>query len=144
MCRSFKGNRRRAVKEYRRLGRYYLSLLYTNQDIALNRKVVSYVLLRSNIGIPTDMRVIREATGTAISTQSRKINNYLAALESVFPVSELTPFLSLSRVDKEAQLNGLANLVTGIRLFNKHLEKGGETIEPRTTHSQSLFINNFI
>ncbi len=32
--------------------------------VALNRKIVSYVLLRSNIGIPTDMRVIREATGT--------------------------------------------------------------------------------
>lgn len=81
----------------------------------LNRKIVSYVLLRSNVGIPTDIRVIREAT---------------AALESVFPVSELNSFLSLSRPDKELQLNGLTNLVTGIRLFNKHFEKGGDTIEP--------------
>ncbi|KAJ3345887.1 hypothetical protein HDU91_007192, partial [Kappamyces sp. JEL0680] len=81
----------------------------------LNRKIVSYVLLRSNVGIPTDVRVIREAT---------------AALESVFPVSELTSFMALSRSDKEAQLNGLTNLVTGIRLFNKDLGKGGETIEP--------------
>jgi hypothetical protein len=82
--------------------------------IALNRKIVSYVLLRSNVGISTDVRVIREAT---------------AALESVFPLSELTSFISLNRQEKEAQLNGLTNLVTGIRLFNKELGKGGETIE---------------
>jgi hypothetical protein len=53
----------------------------------------------------------------------------LAALESVFPNSELISFLSLTRHEKEAQLNGLTNLVTGIRLFNRHLEKGGDTIE---------------
>ncbi|KAJ3268705.1 hypothetical protein HDV01_002358 [Terramyces sp. JEL0728] len=81
---------------------------------ALNRKIVSYVLLKSNIGVPTDMRVIREAT---------------AALESVFPNSELSTFISLPRLEKEQQLLGLTNLVTGIRLFNKNLEKGGETIE---------------
>ncbi|KAJ3321622.1 hypothetical protein HDV06_004037 [Boothiomyces sp. JEL0866] len=80
----------------------------------LNRKIVSYVLLKSNIGVPTDMRVIREAT---------------AALESVFPNSELSTFISLPRLEKEQQLLGLTNLVTGIRLFNKNLEKGGETIE---------------
>ncbi|KAJ3314040.1 hypothetical protein HDV04_001071 [Boothiomyces sp. JEL0838] len=80
----------------------------------LNRKIVSYVLLKSNIGVPTDMRVIREAT---------------AALESVFPNSELSTFVSLPRLEKEQQLLGLTNLVTGIRLFNKNLEKGGETIE---------------
>jgi hypothetical protein len=60
------------------------------------------------------MRVIREAT---------------AALESVFPNSELVSFIGLSRQEKEQQLNGLTNIVTGIRLFNRHLEKGGETIQ---------------
>lgn len=55
---------------------------------------------------------------------------YVAALESVFPQSELSTFISLSRLDKEAQLNGLSQLVGGIRLFNKYLKKGGETLEP--------------
>lgn len=53
----------------------------------------------------------------------------LAALESVFPNSELAAFISLPRQEKDAQLNGLTNLVTGIRLFNKHLGKGGDMIE---------------
>jgi hypothetical protein len=55
----------------------------------------------------------------------------LAALESVFPQSELSSFISLSRSEKEAQLNGLTQLVTGIRLFNKQLGKGGDTLEDR-------------
>ncbi|KAI9327436.1 hypothetical protein BDR26DRAFT_940492 [Obelidium mucronatum] len=80
----------------------------------LYRKIVSYVILRSHVGNATDIRVIREAT---------------AALESVFPQSELSAFISLSRAEKEAQLNGLTQLVTGIRLFNKQLGKGGETVD---------------
>ena len=31
--------------------------------IALYRKIVSYVLLRSGLGSPTDIGVVREATG---------------------------------------------------------------------------------
>ncbi|TPX65418.1 hypothetical protein SpCBS45565_g05200 [Spizellomyces sp. 'palustris'] len=81
---------------------------------ALYRKIVSYLLLRSHVGNPTDMRVIRETT---------------AALESVFPQSELSTFISLSRQEKEAQLNGLSQLATGIRLFNKQLGKGGEGVD---------------
>ncbi|KAJ3041656.1 hypothetical protein HDV00_008933 [Rhizophlyctis rosea] len=81
---------------------------------ALYRRIVSFLLTRSHAGSPTDIRVIREAT---------------AALESVFPQSELSTFMSLSRTEKEAQLNGLAQLVTGIRLFNKQLGKGGEGID---------------
>lgn len=41
----------------------------------------------------------------------------------------MNAFIALPRHEKEIQLNGLTNLVTGIRLFNKYLEKGGETIE---------------
>ncbi|KAJ3260903.1 hypothetical protein HDU77_001180 [Chytriomyces hyalinus] len=80
----------------------------------LYRKIVSFVILRSHVGNATDIRVIREAT---------------AALESVFPQSELAAFISLSRAEKEAQLNGLTQLVTGIRLFNKQLGKGGDTVD---------------
>lgn len=50
-------------------------------------------------------------------------------MESVFPQIELPSFIGLSRQDKETQLNGLAQLVCGIRLFNKYLGKGGESIE---------------
>ena len=39
---------------------HYQSLMYY---IALYRKIVSYVLLRSGLGSPTDIGVVREATG---------------------------------------------------------------------------------
>nr|XP_060608988.1 cilia- and flagella-associated protein 206 [Anolis sagrei ordinatus] len=78
------------------------------------RKIVSYVLLRSGLGSPTDIRVIREAT---------------AALQSVFPQTELAAFLSLSKKEKERQLKELTMIVTGIRLFNKDCGKGGEGID---------------
>ncbi|KXS12612.1 UPF0704 protein C6orf165 [Gonapodya prolifera JEL478] len=81
----------------------------------LYRKIISYILMRTKMGAPTDIKVVRETT---------------AALESVFPQSELSTFLHLDRTAKEAQLNGLAQLVAGIRLFNRALGKGGEGIDP--------------
>jgi hypothetical protein len=48
------------------------------------RKIVSFVLLKSHAGSPTDIRVIREAT---------------AALESVFPQSGLNVITSIIIVD---------------------------------------------
>ncbi|KAI8837529.1 hypothetical protein BC829DRAFT_447634 [Chytridium lagenaria] len=45
------------------------------------------------------------------------------------PPVELSAFITLSRAEKEAQLNGLTQLVTGIRLFNKQLGKGGEAVD---------------
>ncbi|MBN3301798.1 CF206 protein, partial [Amia calva] len=80
----------------------------------LYRKIVSYVLLRSGLGSPTDINTVREAT---------------AALQSVFPQPELGTFLSLIKRDKEQQLAELTMIVTGIRLFNKDSGKGGEGIE---------------
>lgn len=81
---------------------------------SLYRKIVSYVLLRSGVGSPTDLKIVREAT---------------AALQSVFPQAELGTFLSLSKKEKERQLKELAMIVTGIRLFNRETGKGGEGIE---------------
>ncbi|XP_006264514.1 cilia- and flagella-associated protein 206 isoform X2 [Alligator mississippiensis] len=78
------------------------------------RKIVSYVLLRSGLGSPTDIKAVREAT---------------AALQSVFPQTEMGVFLSLSKKDKERQLKELTMTVTGIRLFNKDTGKGGESID---------------
>ena len=51
----------------------------------LYRKIVSCVLLRSGLGSPTDISVVREAT---------------AALQSVFPQTELGTFMSLAKRDK--------------------------------------------
>lgn len=53
----------------------------------------------------------------------------LAALQSVFPHTELGTFLSLAKRDKERQLKELTMIVTGIRLFNKDCGKGGEGID---------------
>ncbi|XP_077992510.1 cilia- and flagella-associated protein 206-like [Glandiceps talaboti] len=81
---------------------------------SLYRKIVSAVLLRSGLGSPTDIAVVREAT---------------AALQSVFPQTELGTFMSLVKKDKERQLLELTQIVTGIRLFNKECGKGGEGID---------------
>lgn len=81
---------------------------------SLYRKIVSYVLLRSGLGSPTDIAVVREAT---------------AALQSIFPQTELGAFMSLTKRDKERQLQELTLIVSGIRLFNKECGKGGEGID---------------
>jgi len=81
---------------------------------SLYRKIVSYLLLRSGLGSPTDIGVVREAT---------------AALQSVFPQTELGTFMQLSKRDKVRQLHELTLIVTGIRLFNKECGKGGEGID---------------
>ncbi|XP_005101930.1 cilia- and flagella-associated protein 206 [Aplysia californica] len=81
---------------------------------SLYRKIVSAVLLRSGLGSPTDIAVVREAT---------------AALQSVFPQTELGTFMTLTKREKERQLTELTMIVTGIRLFNKECGKGGEGID---------------
>lgn len=53
----------------------------------------------------------------------------IAALQSVFPQTEMIIFISLSKKDKEQQLKDLAMLVTGIRLYNKECQKGGSGID---------------
>lgn len=49
-----------------------------------------------------------------------------AALQSVFPQTELGSFMVLLKRDKEQQLNELTMIVTGIQLFNKASKKGEE------------------
>ncbi|XP_040920656.1 cilia- and flagella-associated protein 206 [Toxotes jaculatrix] len=89
------------------------SRVKTREELdALYRKIVTYILLRSDMGSPTDVNAVREAT---------------AALQSVFPQTELGAFMVLLKRDKEQQLNELTMIVTGIRLFNKASKKGEET-----------------
>ncbi|NWZ19979.1 CF206 protein, partial [Asarcornis scutulata] len=76
--------------------------------------IVSYMLLSSGLGSPTDIEVVREVT---------------AALQSIFPQTALGAFISLSKKEKEQQLKNLAMLVTGIRLFNRECGKGGKGVD---------------
>ncbi|XP_065587076.1 cilia- and flagella-associated protein 206 [Cyrtonyx montezumae] len=102
----------------------------------VHRMIVSYVLLSSGLGSPTDTEVVREVT---------------AALQSIFPHTALLTFLSLSKKDKEQQIKSLTMLVTGIRLYNKECGKGGKGIDdlpailneavPSTTQSVEYHLN---
>lgn len=81
------------------------SRVKTRDEIdALYRKIIHYILLRSGMGSATDTNTLHETT---------------AALESVFPHSELGSFMALVKRDKEQQLRDLKMLVTGVRLFNR-------------------------
>lgn len=51
-----------------------------------------------------------------------------AALESVFPRVSLKAFVQLAPEDKRRQLGELANIVLGIRIFNKEIGKGGKDL----------------
>ncbi|GLG97299.1 Uncharacterized protein GBIM_04083 [Gryllus bimaculatus] len=80
----------------------------------LYKKIIAAIILRSGLGNPTNIGVMKEAT---------------AALQSVFPPSELGQFLALTRREKEQQVYELTQIVTGIRLFNRDCQKGGEGID---------------
>jgi len=71
----------------------------------LYRRIVSYILLESGLGSPTDMNIVKETTH---------------ALQSVFPTAELGTFLEFTRKEKERHLIELTRIVSGIRLFNKN------------------------
>nr|XP_046228182.1 cilia- and flagella-associated protein 206 [Scatophagus argus] len=88
------------------------SRVKTQEELeALYQKIITYILLRSSMGSPTDVNTVQEAK---------------VALQSVFPRTELAAFVVLLKKDKEQQLNELTMIVTGIRLFNKASEKEKE------------------
>lgn len=104
---------------------------------ALRLRLISYILLRSSMGSPTDAGAVQEATGqlSALAVQHHATtfprlisapSPAAAALQSVLPASELGAFMALPKKDKELQLNELAMLVTGIRLFNRAGGRGQE------------------
>uniref|UniRef100_A0A7N9AUK6 Cilia- and flagella-associated protein 206 n=1 Tax=Mastacembelus armatus TaxID=205130 RepID=A0A7N9AUK6_9TELE len=76
---------------------------------ALYHKIVTYILLRSGMGSPTDLKTMQEAK---------------AALQSVFPQTDLGAFMVLLKRDKEQQIIELTMTVTGILLFNKASKMG--------------------
>jgi hypothetical protein len=82
-------------------------------NIELYRKLVEYISKSSNLSPPSDLASSRELT---------------TALESVFPLSDIPSFMSLNRHEKLTQLNGLTRLVSGIRIFNKSVGRGGAAV----------------
>ncbi|CAH8633134.1 unnamed protein product [Dicrocoelium dendriticum] len=78
------------------------------------RRIISAVLLQSGLGSPTNIEVVRETT---------------AALQSIFPQSDLGTFLALNASQKRNQISEFTGIVIGIRLFNKDSGRGGAGID---------------
>lgn len=92
-------------------------------SIQIHKKIFTYLLVktRQNYIDSLDGLAAQAANSLGISCE-REI---YAVLDGVLPKSGLPPFVSLSSQDKVSQLNNLSDIVTGIRLMNKELEKGG-------------------
>nr|XP_057921544.1 cilia- and flagella-associated protein 206 isoform X2 [Doryrhamphus excisus] len=90
----------REITEFRVKTKEQLDVLY--------RKIITFILLGSGMGTPSDVGSVQETT---------------VALQSIFPLTELGAFSMLLRSDKEQQLSELTMTVTGIRLFNKANKK---------------------
>jgi hypothetical protein len=83
------------------------------------RQIFQWLLVKC--GHP-DTTVQARAQKSEVKAVEREV---AAALESVFPRVGLRAFVSLTPNEKGAQLQELASIVMGIRLFNAHLGKGG-------------------
>lgn len=66
-----------------------------------------------------------------------------AALHSIFTTSDLDDFFALDRDTKLQFLVELADLVMGIRLFNRNCQKGGKGIDDSVFHLSFFFIHFF-
>ena len=89
----------------------------------LYKKIFSFLLFKN--------KEITTPNPDELSTPIANFNiekEVAAALESVIPRAALGPFVSLNPSEKVTQLVELANLVIGIRLFNKEIGKGGSSL----------------
>lgn len=99
----------------------------------LYKKIFSFLLFKN-----------KEIISSSTDELATSITNFniekevAAALESVIPRAALGPFVSLNPSEKVTQLVELANLVIGIRLFNKEIGKGGSSLASIT----ELIANN--
>lgn len=89
---------------------------------ALYRSMVSLMVVQAGVGSINDPVVERETA---------------QALLSVFPRSELKPFVALPSADKAKKLSDLSDIVLGIRLYNRAMGKGGRDIDDVPTLSVS-------
>jgi len=90
---------------------------------SLYRKIFNYLVVRAGLEPGADRPAEREIA---------------AALESVFPRIGLKAFTALPNDDKVAQLHELSNIVLGIRLFNRHIGKGGAGIVDLYVYASEL------
>ena len=81
---------------------------------SLYRKIVSYTIISSKWGSPNDPQCVRQAT---------------AALEQVFPPSDLSKFIAGTDEDKRKHLQEVAKLVLGVRVFQTF---GSDMADPST------------
>jgi hypothetical protein len=84
-------------------------------------------------------RFLMEFAPTEHAVQDRAVEKEVAAaLESVFPRIGLKAFVQLTFEEKNAQLMELARIVFGIRLFNRHQDRGGAGIDDVERQSPKL------
>lgn len=81
---------------------------------SLYRKIVSYTIIASKWGSPNDPQCVRQAT---------------AALEQVFPPSDLSKFIAGTDDDKRKHLQEVSKLVLGVRVFQTF---GSDMADPTT------------
>ena len=109
------------------IGEISAARLKPNDDVealtALYRKIFNFLVSKAGIVPGSNRPAEREIA---------------AALESVFPRIGLKAFTALSLEDKSAQLMELANIVLGIRLFNRHIGKGGAAIADRPREATDM------
>jgi len=78
-------------------------------------------------------------SGKAENAKDKTVEREIAAaLESVFPKIGLRSFVALERSEKLKQLDELASIVWGIRIFNRDMQKGGAGLSsvPEEVYSQ--------
>eukprot|EP00899_Mesostigma_viride_P011662 jgi/Mesvir1/20497/Mv12383-RA.1 len=79
---------------------------------------------------------IRTAMDDCLKDEQAEKECY-AALESVFPQHGARRFLTFTKDEKRAQLQELAHVVLGVRLFNRHGGKGGADLPaPETEYGE--------
>lgn len=87
---------------------------------SLFKKIFNFLLYKNK-------ELTSEKSESAFDSQAVQFNiekEVAAGLESVIPRAALGPFVSLNPSEKVTQLVELSNLVIGIRLFNKWIQKG--------------------
>ena len=65
------------------------------------------------------------------------------ALQSVYQPSELAHYVTLQKEEKEEQLMELMCIVSGIRLFNRDCQRGGEGIDDCMSSIELNFLFQF-
>ncbi|KAJ1457294.1 hypothetical protein M885DRAFT_462058 [Pelagophyceae sp. CCMP2097] len=92
---------------------------------ALYRQIFNFLIETSRGGQSSLPKNLGDNGDDAAATLRAAEREVAAALESVFPRIGLKAFMLLSSEEKRAQLEELARIVTGIRLFNRESGKGG-------------------